>query len=621
VRTRRRGERGQALLVGVAMTVALLAICSLALDVGMNYVDRRDLQTAADQGALAGASRLQSGSSYALTAAQQYAWANLHLSPASTSCSASPCTITYGSFPQTGSYQVTVTSPYTTISSAYSPSLVVAVDIIHVNPRVGFEGLLGYGSVTERSHAAAIVHAGVAKFPFAIATRFLDLNGTGTTTAYGAVLVGQCSDGGKGDFTDHNMNGGIYMNGQANLVIGRAKQSASTGDYDSAQAVLLADPSSRSSCAAQSNANASAGWTTLQDKVSFTAADSNYNYYYGFNSGPAGCQTSDASVDACTGSPTGVGSDWEDLSPICWRQGNNSIVPINSTTTTYTSGAIPLPTPVTACSSGATDSYEGSFVDGNFPTFPLYSNPIEVLSSLGVSVPTSGTGTLSGSGIISANQYFTRYSAGSGAQLLFQPGYYVFDGSAASLVLANTSSLSCESPTLAGNSSAVAGCVFIFRNGAALDVSTATASVNCSANNPLYGNCSFYFSDTGNSSSYLNFSQGVSVAAHPVQYTLRNATTPSRFPLVYSNSSNACWSPGTNVRCSVSMKQPGTFDIGGTIYVPNGITDISANGSSASGQVIGDTLRLQTGAAATATGVAYKGDEVAPVLGPASLIE
>jgi len=616
----RRGEKGQALLVGVLMTFALLAISSLALDVGMNYVDRRDLQTASDQGALAGASRLQSGSNYALTAAQQFAWSNLHVTPSSTTCSASPCTITYGTYPQSGSFQVTVTTPYTTVSSAYSAALVVAVDIVHVNPRVGFEGLFGFGSVTVRSHSAAIVHAGVAKFPFAIATRYLDLTGNGTATAFGAVLVGQCDDSGKGDFVDHNQNGGIYLNGGGTLVVGRAED-LSTATYTSAQAVLLADASTRGACASQSNANASASWTKLWDKVSFTEADSNYNYWYGFNSGPSTCQTSSSLALTCATTPSGVAADWEDLSPTCWRQSNNSIVPVASTVATYTGGTIPPVGTIVTCTALSAESYQGSFKDSDFPTFPLYSDPIEVLSGLGVSVPTSGTGTLGSSGTITANSYFTRYSAGTGATLLFQPGYYVFDGSAASVVLKNGSSFSCQNPSLSGTTSPVAGCVFIFRNGAALDMQSSSAALNCSAAaSSAYGNCSFYFSDQGATGSYLSLTGGVSIAAHPVMYTPHGSSTTARFPLVYSNSSNNCMS-SNNTPCSVSLKQPGSFDIGGTIYVPGGVTDISANGSSASGQVIGDAVRLQTGAAATATGVAYKGDEVAPVLGPASLIE
>src|SRR2546428_12168700 len=48
-------QRGQALLVATAGLVALLGIGALAIDVGLLWSTRRQMQSAADAGALAGA--------------------------------------------------------------------------------------------------------------------------------------------------------------------------------------------------------------------------------------------------------------------------------------------------------------------------------------------------------------------------------------------------------------------------------------------------------------------------------------------------------------------------------------------------------------------------------------
>ena len=72
---RARGERGQILPLVVVMLVALLGIAAFAIDVGYAYYAKRQLQSATDAAALAGAQDLPNGSTAIATAAS-YAAAN-----------------------------------------------------------------------------------------------------------------------------------------------------------------------------------------------------------------------------------------------------------------------------------------------------------------------------------------------------------------------------------------------------------------------------------------------------------------------------------------------------------------------------------------------------------------
>src|SRR5438270_7457153 len=66
---RSRSERGQSLPLTVLFMVSLLGIAALAIDGGSWYQARRAAQASADAAALAGASQLPAGWSYAQTAA------------------------------------------------------------------------------------------------------------------------------------------------------------------------------------------------------------------------------------------------------------------------------------------------------------------------------------------------------------------------------------------------------------------------------------------------------------------------------------------------------------------------------------------------------------------------
>lgn len=607
------------MVIAALVLPVMLGIGAIAIDVGANFADQRVLQRASDEGALAGASNLRSGEAATLQIAQAYAWRDLGQSvpsSVSTSCTSSVTTCAVG--PVNG-YTVTVTNPYTPHNTAYSPTQVVSVDIKHVNPAVGFEAAIGFPSVTLNVHAAATAKAGFVNFPFALATRFLDLTGNGSITAYGAVLVGQCDDSGKGDLADGGSNGGIRFGGaQSELDLASSKDS--TGAYASAQAGLLAVPGSGTGCTAASGSDASSGWSNLSGQVSFSASASDYNYFYGFNSGPSGCTSSTST--GCTGSTVGDGS-WQDT---CWT--NGSKVPVRTSTGYFTASSTGVGTitsgTVSDCSSPT--SHEGSFSDTKW--MPPYSAPGDLAQALGDPPLYSATGTtLSGSGgqstSVTANQRFTVVNNNNSANYSFAPGWYIFDGSNASLSLGNNGSVTCRSGTSTAISgwSGVAGCVFIFVNGA--DFTGSQATINCADTISGDGNCAFQFSSTTSNGSVGSMKLGSStnVTAHPITFTDAATGRTLRFPLIYSTqvaSSLNC----SNNPCSVYLSQSGsTFDVRGTFYAPYGVASFNANAAPVSGQIVADTIQLQSGASASGNGVAYNGSAVAPAALPSQLIE
>ena len=70
-----RGERGQVLAVVAVALVALLGVAAFAIDVGYAYYAKRQLQSATDAAALAGAQDLPNAAT-AITTATSYAAAN-----------------------------------------------------------------------------------------------------------------------------------------------------------------------------------------------------------------------------------------------------------------------------------------------------------------------------------------------------------------------------------------------------------------------------------------------------------------------------------------------------------------------------------------------------------------
>src|SRR5436189_2160652 len=65
-----RNESGQTLPLLVLFMVSLIGVCGLVVDIGGWYLQKQQVQAAADAGALAGASQLPAGWSYAQPVSQ-----------------------------------------------------------------------------------------------------------------------------------------------------------------------------------------------------------------------------------------------------------------------------------------------------------------------------------------------------------------------------------------------------------------------------------------------------------------------------------------------------------------------------------------------------------------------
>lgn len=617
---RRLRQGGQVLPIAALLLPILIGFSVLAIDTGYNFADRRALQGAADQGALAGASNLAAGTDSVLQTAQNYAWRDLkqNLPAAVATACKSVTTCTVG--PVNG-YTITATAKYTPHNTAYNANNTVSVDIKHANPGIAFEGVMGIGSVNISVHAAATSEPGQVNFPFALATRFLDLVGNSAVSAYGAVLVGQCSDNGAGDFVDNNTNGGIRIGGQSEIDLGQAHDTLSNNT--SAQGLLLWTPGSTTCTNAPNTASdGSASWSTFGNKVNFDPGDSFYNYYYGFNAGPGSCSSSTSNQSGCTFNlPVGNGV-WQDS---CWTSGNQPVA-IKTTTGFFTASAtgvgVITPGTVSSCSSSA--SHEGSFTA--WPGLPAYSTPGDLAANNGVTPKytgtsatlTAGVGTTTLSTDSTGSAYYNSTNVNTKANLRFNPGVYTFDGSGASITLGNGSSgsLTCLSGSSShlANFNGVNGCVFIFENGANLTMQS--GSLNCADSLLNTGNCAFEFDGNGS----LSMTSGLSASMHPIGYQDPATGVTYRMPLVYSTNANNCF--GGSSSCAITMSSSGaTFDVRGTLYARNGIININANAQPVSGQVIADTVELQSGSAAAPGGVAYNGSAVAPAASPASLIE
>lgn len=638
VRTQRLRQRGQvAALAGLLIFFLMLGVAGLAIDVGTNFDNQQQMQGAGDAAALAGAQDTGFPGAAVQQSTQELAWTDLGLTLPSGSCVTGTSTSGTTCTESASGYTVTVTYPYTPVNPTvndYPPTEVVAVDITHDQPAHGFEGFLGVSSTAIHVHAAAVGVAGTRQFPFALGARFLDLTGGGSITAYGSVLVDQCSDGGVGDFfSSGGANGGLYGNGTTSLLIGADYTDSSLAYYANAEAVLAADPGS-TSCESKANSSAS-NFTGFSHKVDFSSTNGDYNFAYGFNSGPPNCAGYSAASfpSPCQAAPEGDAS-WQDS---CWQlAGGKGTVPVGWTNGySYQEGPNVGVVAATAasvmCGTGPSDptppepigSMEGSYYPYQFPGFPLYEDPEQLVQELSPSLnipnTTAGITVIAGSG--GGNPSYTS----QGGNWVFQAGVYVINGSSALPNMNNNHSFSClsdGSEDLYPN-----GCVFIFANGASLNVTGSGSSLNCnyipgSPSPTTYAPCSFFFADNSNpSSSTFSLSSGVSGNLDPIPYPVGSGSTAANFPIIYSNGTSTT-GPTTSLSKSaiVSLSSPGNFAFNGTIYVPHGIFSSNANANSSSGQVIADSIRLQ-GGANSSSGVAYNGAAVAPVIGSSHLIE
>ena len=624
--------------MGLLIFFVVLGVAALAVDMGTNFDNQQQMQGAADAAALAGAEGTGFPGAGVRQTTQQLTWTNLGLTPPpgpclqGTSSSGTTCT------ELEDGYTVTVTYPYTPFNTTvndYPATEVVAVDITHQYPAHGFEGFLGISSTTIRVHAAAVGVAGTRQFPFALGTRFLDLTGGGSITSYGSILVDQCSDGGLGDFSSGGgANGGLYENGTTSLLIGADYTGFNSGYYADAEAVLAADPGS-TGCGSTANSSAS-NFSGFSHLVHFSSTYPDYNYAYGFDSGPPNCDvySNQYFPKPCQGNPVGDGT-WQDS---CWQlPGGKGTVPVgwtngyayqqgqNVTIEAATAGPVMCGgTPLYPGLPEPSGSMEGSFYPYQFPGFPLYQSPEELVQDLSpdVIIPSTPVSGITSIALPGAGQ--PGYTSTGGAWD-FQAGLYVIDGSSALPTIKNNQSFSCLSD---GNVDQYPnGCVFIFENGASLNITGSGSSLNCNyvaggSSPTTYAPCSFFFADSTNPSySTFSLSSGVNGNLDPIPYSLPSGAGTVNFPVIYSNGTSTT-GPTTSLSKSavVSLSTPGNFAFNGTIYVPHGIFSSNANADSSSGQVIADSIRLQ-GGANSSSGVAYNGAAVAPVIGSSHLIE
>jgi hypothetical protein len=581
------------ILLALSLTL-IIAIAALAIDAGLDFVDQRRLQQASDLGALGGAGTIGTGGFSAslqtlvLTTAQAYAWQNLDPSPPVVTCAGAQlvgnvCTVTGTN------YTVRTTYPYTPQQGQPYPALnSVAVDVDHNYTTPGFTSAIGVnhactgpqysgGNVCVRTHSAAVAKSGSSNFPFALATRYLEVQGSSSTTVFGSSLIYQCAGDGTGSFVDNSQNGGLLTNGGSKFAVGQA---TAGGVVTSPAALLVANPNGVS-CAGNTNQNPVSNWSVLGDRACFQSSCPGYNAAFAFN---------------YNATPPG----WDDH---CWQGGNAGDVLVSSSPPSFeaNTGVVTAGSPAPCTRSGNPPSYEGSFLNQDGPGFPNFLPPSGALStSLGINAPTTT---------------FTS-SPPSGK---YAPGWYVFDGVGASLD-GNGRTIGCNQPVAADK---IQGCVFTFRNGAHLDLSHGTIACGTASS----GHCAFEFgTPVGGNSSYLSVAQSTTVDLLPVSISRVDPATgvASSFnlPIIFSSDNTRCVGSGTNgAMCAVLMSQSNAFNVGGTIFVPHGIVNIKANASPASGQLIADTVLLQGGSSSGGGAVAYRGNLNSPIPGPAALFE
>ena len=128
-----RRQRGQALILVAVAVLVLTAILALALDGGRIYLDRRQLQDAADAGALAGAEQLQvlPYPSYAGAHAQALQFVVKNLPGTSTSGLTAPSTASWGPLNIGASYTVSMSATPITYSVTLQHSISTMIAPIH----------------------------------------------------------------------------------------------------------------------------------------------------------------------------------------------------------------------------------------------------------------------------------------------------------------------------------------------------------------------------------------------------------------------------------------------------------------------------------------------------------
>lgn len=212
---RLQGQRGAVELIVAFALVAILGFAALIVDIGNAKQTRRNFQTAADSGSLAGAPQLPSPSA-SVTAAVKYAYASMNQPLGSTiACPAGrtsdptvPDPSNTTCYQSSGGAIVYVTTPYTfTPPAGETIAAPLPEDAINVTIcqtlQTTFARVLGIDTTHPCNSATAEIVPGTSTFPCAVCVMSktgnpaLDLKGTGGwTVAGGSILVNSSNSGG-----------------------------------------------------------------------------------------------------------------------------------------------------------------------------------------------------------------------------------------------------------------------------------------------------------------------------------------------------------------------------------------------------------------------------------------
>jgi Flp pilus assembly protein TadG len=199
-----RGQRGQALILVAVAVLVLTAILALALDGGRIYLDRRQLQDAADAGALAGAEQLQvlPYPSYAGAHAQALQFVVKNLPGTSTTGLTAPTTASWGPLNIGASYTVTMNATPITYQITLQHSISTMIAPVH-----GF-------APTMQLQVQATAENGTLPFALVLLQRAYSPNFNNLTFSGSPVRLILNGGGGTAD------RGGVYSNASANLQNG-----------------------------------------------------------------------------------------------------------------------------------------------------------------------------------------------------------------------------------------------------------------------------------------------------------------------------------------------------------------------------------------------------------------
>lgn len=151
MKSRHRSQRGQAVVIVVAIIVALTVLGVMVFDAGLAMSDRRNLQAYADASALAGARSYGPGGDTAHWVALEYLASGLNFGLPLGGC-VSPSSCPAGTY-VIGGYRITLTDTYRYYTIFNYPT-VLDVVISHTQPSI-LARMLGFSTLTSAASARA----------------------------------------------------------------------------------------------------------------------------------------------------------------------------------------------------------------------------------------------------------------------------------------------------------------------------------------------------------------------------------------------------------------------------------------------------------------------------------